>query len=473
MKKLFLILAFSFLTLLLFGCGKKTYISTYIDENGSIQSVIKEEDDDFFGGGKKKTTVRIYTFNNPETNKRYLDAIQNDFNVKYPNIKIELQTSTGSFYTNLLGDFSAGTQADLFYMEPGEIYPFLQEGYLEPLDKYFEKSSLISQSDVWEINKLAYRYDEATDTFGTDSGKTYAILKDWTTDAMLFYNKSLFTSEQLEIIEKDTNGDGIFEPMTFDEFEGLCKDLLKKEGNGITQYSFLPGLAEGKVLTQFITNAGLSWFNHSTYKSNLSTEDVREVVKYYYSILAMNNVNNVGSTHMPLFEQGKVAMIMGGLYNIESNNLDKFGDNLGVTYPPVKDETYTCKPITTGCVAFAMSSTSRVKDAAWTFVEWYMDYFGVEDAKACSNFTAKKEYAKYIIDPEYNTNAIRLRVGKAFYSSLDKAVIIDRNKYCSQASLEAAEFAYAGEYLNGDFTLDEFIRKVEERINAVVDLNKE
>ena len=134
----------------------------------------------------------------------------------------------------------------------------------------------------------------------------------------------------------------------------------------------------------------------------------------------MNNVNNVGSTHMPLFEQGKVAMIMGGLYNVDSNNLDKFGDNIGVTYPPVKDSSYEVKPFTTGCVAFAMSSTSRVKDAACKFVEWYMDYFGVEDAKLCYNFTAKKEYAKYIISSEYNNNLTRLRVGNVFYSSLNK-----------------------------------------------------
>ena len=473
MKKIILLTSFLIAITLLVACQKKTYISSYIDDNGSVQTVIKEDDDVFGGGGKKKTTVRIYTFNGPEVNERYLKAIKEDFNVKYPNIKIELQTSTGSFYTNLLSDFSAGTQADLFYMEPGEIYPFLQEGYLEPLDEYFNNSSLISQDDVWEINKLAYRYDEATDTFGGENGYTYALLKDWTTDAMLYYNRSLFTEEQLSIIEKDEDGDGIYDPMTYEEFEGLCRDLIKKEGNTITQYSFLPGLAEGKVLTQFLTNAGLSWFNSSTYKSTLSTPEVKEIVEYYYGILAMNNVNNVGSTHMPLFEQGKVAMIMGGLYNIDYNNLDKFGDNLGVAYPPVKDKTYSVKPFTTGCVALAMSSTSRVKDAAWKFIEWYMDYFGVEDAKLCSNFTAKKEYAKYIIDPEYNTNRTKLRIGQVFYSSLSKAVIIDRNKYCSQASLEAAELAYAGEYLNGDFTLDQFISKVEERINAVVELNKD
>ena len=132
MKKIFLFVSLLLVTLILTACGKQpgtTRIETYTDDSGNVQTKIVTDDDTFGGGGKKKTTVRVYTFNNPETNKRYLDAIQNDFYKKYPNIKIELQTSTGSFYTNLLSDFSAGTQADLFYMEPGEIYPFLQEGY--------------------------------------------------------------------------------------------------------------------------------------------------------------------------------------------------------------------------------------------------------------------------------------------------------------------------------------------------------
>ena len=472
-KRIVMLLLLVTTLLLTVACTKTSYISTYTDEEGNIQSVVVTDDDTFGGGGKKKTTVRIYTFNNPAANEKYLKAIKEDFNVKYPNIKIELQTSTGSFYTNLLSDFSAGTQADLFYMEPGEIYPFLQEGYLEPLDSYFNKSTLISQDDVWEINKLAYRYDATTDTFGGESGQTYALLKDWTTDAMLYYNRSLFTEEQLAIIERDEDNDGIFDPMSYEEFETLCQELLIKEGNTIKQYSFLPGLAEAKVLSQFLTNAGLSWFDKTTYRSTLSTPEVKEIIEYYYRILSLNNVNNVGSTHMPLFEQGKVAMIMGGLYNINENNLDKFGDNLGVAYPPVKDKTKDVKPFTTGCVALAMSSSSRVKDAAWKFIEWYMDYFGKVDAQACSNFTAKKDYAKYIIDPKFNDNVTRLRIGKIFYASLSKAIIIERNKYCSQASFESAELAYAGEYLNGDFTLNQFIEAVEGRINAVVELNRE
>ena len=231
---------------MLFGfaaCGGGTS-----DSSGGGQSNVSDSEDDTFGsGGDKKTVVRYYSFNDAETNS------------KYPNIRVQTEISTGSFYTNLLNDFAGRTEADVFGMEPGEIYPFLSAGYLEPLDGYFEASEKVALDDVWDINTQAYAYDPATKKFGT--GKTYAVMKDWTTDTMLLYNRALFTKEQLAVIERDSDGDGIADPLSFAEFETLCDQLLKRSGANITQYSFLPGLAEAKVLAQFITNAGLSWFD--------------------------------------------------------------------------------------------------------------------------------------------------------------------------------------------------------------------
>lgn len=423
-------------------------------------------DDDFFGGGAGgKTVVRFYSFNNTEVNAELKKALEADFYVKNPDIYIQTEISTGSFYTNLLNDFAGKVEADVFGMEPGEIYPFLSANYLEPLDSYFEASETISLDDIWEINKEAYAYNKDTKSFG--DGKTYAVTKDWTTDTMLFYNRKLFTAEQLAMIESDADGDGIADPLTFAEFETLCDQLLKRSGSTITQYSFLPGLAEAKVLAQFITNAGLSWFDPANnYQSTLNTPAVKDVLKYYYDILGKNEVNNVGSTHMPLFAQGKVAMVMGGLYCIEAYGLDSM--DLGVVYPPVKDDNTECKPYTTGCVGFAVSSRSKVKEAAFKFIEWYLNYYGAIDARECNNFPALKKYAADMINPEINTNPVRLAATQIFHTSLSKAVVIDRNPYCSQASLESVEFTYTGEYLEGEMSFNEFCETLDYEINKRV-----
>lgn len=426
-------------------------------------------DDEFGGGGSNRTVVRYYSFNNSETNKELDEAIKNDFNKKYPDIKIQLELSPGSFYTNLLTDFASGTEADVFNMEPGEIYPFLSANYLEPLDSYFDKSQTIQLDDIWDINREAYAFDASTKQFG--SGSTYAVLKDWTTDAMLMYNRDLFSAEQLAMIEKDENQDGVPDPLTFDEFETLCDGLLKKNGATISQYAFLPGLAEAKVLAQFLTNAGVSWFDPVTFESAFDTKEVQDVLKWYYDILGANEVNNTGSTFYPMFASGQVAMVMGGLYCIDSYGLDNM--NLGIAYPPVKEEGMESKPYTTGCVGFAISSRSKVKDAAFKFVEWYLDYYGEKDAKACNNFPAIEKYAEeYMLNPEFNTNPTRLAATESFYASLSDAVVIDRNPYCSQASLEAIQMMYTGEYLEGAMTFKDYWETYDYEINKIVNMNK-
>lgn len=439
-------------------CGKQT-------GNGGGNGASDSDDDTFGSGGGKQTIVRYYSFNDSETNAKLKQAIEEDFYVKNPDIRIQLEISTGSFYTNLLNDFVGKTEADVFGMEPGEIYPFLSAGYLEPLDDYFAASETVSLDDIWDINAEAYAYDAATRTFG--AGKTYAVMKDWTTDSMLLYNRSLFTREQLAVIEKDADGDGIADPLTFAEFGTLCDQLLKRSGANITQYSFLPGLAEAKVLAQFITNAGLSWFDPVTYQSAFDVQAVQEVVKYYYDILGANEVNNTGSTFYPMFAQGKLAMTMGGLYCIESYGLDKL--DLGVAYPPVKEKGMESKPYTTGCVGFAVSSRSKVKNAAFKFIEWYLGYYGKLDAQKCNNFPALKKYAEeYMLDPEVNTNPVKFKATGLFYESLAKAVVIDRNPYCSQASFETVELTYTGEYLEGAMSFADFCDTLDYEINKRV-----
>ena len=135
-----------------------------------------KDDDDTFGGNGGKTVVRYYSFNDEQSNKELKAAIEADFYKKNPDIKIQLEISTGNFYSNLLNDISGKNEADVFGMEPGEIYPFLSKNYLEPLDDYFAASENISLDEIWDINKQAYTYDAATDTFG--KGKTYAVMKD-------------------------------------------------------------------------------------------------------------------------------------------------------------------------------------------------------------------------------------------------------------------------------------------------------
>lgn len=65
----------------------------------------------------------------------------------------------------------------------------------------------------------------------------------------------------------------------------------------------------------------------------------------------------------------------------------------------------TSKPYTTGCVGFSVSSRSKVKDAAFKFVEWYLEYYGNRTPKVQQLPMRSKSMRKSImLDPEVNTN---------------------------------------------------------------------
>ena len=73
-----------------------------------------KDDDDTFGGNGGKTVVRYYSFNDEQSNKELKAAIEADFYKKNPDIKIQLEISTGNFYSNLLNDVSGKNEADVF-----------------------------------------------------------------------------------------------------------------------------------------------------------------------------------------------------------------------------------------------------------------------------------------------------------------------------------------------------------------------
>lgn len=441
----------------------------------------EEEDESTFGSASGKTVVTYYSFNNEQTNRELQKAVEEDFNVKYPGIHVDLRISTGSFFTNVFNDFAGGTAADIIGMEPGEIAPFVMYDYLEPLDDYFATSEIVHQDDIWAVNKQAYCYDQSTMKFGT--GKLYAVMKDWSTDAMLFYNKALLSEEQLAIIGRDANNDGIGDPMTFDEFSKLAVDLIKSDSKGsVTQYGYLPGLHEAKVLAQFLANAGLSWFDPATGYSTFKNADVQNVLNMYYTVLAKNDKDHAPGNPYPIFRQGQVAMCMGGLYCTDMYDFDGLGDNLGIAYPPVKTrtaETTESIPYTTGCVGFAINKESKSKKASFRFIEWYLDYFGAQDARKLNNFPALQKYADSImLNPEINTNATMRRIAACFNESLKRAAVIDRNLWCSQASFEGIENMYAGELMetirgkNNNRPLSDFCDILDSGIRNQVDQRK-
>lgn len=93
-------------------------------------------------------------------------------------IKAEYQGIEGDYKQALLNALSAGTAADLFYVDIFWSEPVFASGKVEPLDSYFSKQELAAFVPSL-LNAFAYK------------GKVYGLPKDFNTLAVQ-YNKDLF-----------------------------------------------------------------------------------------------------------------------------------------------------------------------------------------------------------------------------------------------------------------------------------------
>ena len=98
-----------------------------------------------------------------------------------PDVKIIYEPQEGDYLKAILNSLSAGTAADIFYMDIYWAKNIMNTGTVEPLDSYIAKSTILKKEDLFQNLIEAFTYD----------GKLYGIPKDFNTLA-LFYNKEIF-----------------------------------------------------------------------------------------------------------------------------------------------------------------------------------------------------------------------------------------------------------------------------------------
>ena len=131
-------------------------------------------------------------------------------------IDVVYEPVADDFQQVLLNSLSAGTAADLFYMDIFWARSIIEEGLVEPLDSY------LADSDSLKADHIV---DNLLDGF-THEDQLYGIPKDFNSLAV-FYNKDLFDIAGVEYPSDDDDWNDFQEKMAAvtdfaDEFEGLA-----------------------------------------------------------------------------------------------------------------------------------------------------------------------------------------------------------------------------------------------------------
>ena len=156
---------------------------------------------------QEATEVRITGAPSSPEESRLLEQVLQDFEAKFPDIRVVWEPVTQQYAEKLQTDLAAGTAADVFYVDSLLAPDLAARGVLLPLDEPMTESGVRAE-DFYAGLIEAFQWD----------GRTYGLPKDWSSLAMV-YDPQAF------------DGAGISTPpTTWNELRSVAQMLLDATG---------------------------------------------------------------------------------------------------------------------------------------------------------------------------------------------------------------------------------------------------
>lgn len=289
--------------------------------------------------------------------KEYLDQMFAEYTAMNPEVKISHETVPGTgaaSYTEVLQTgMASGTGPDVFFNWGGELAGlFIDAGYCEPLDEYYEQYKWKDILIPWTVDAIRR------------NGKIWGV--PISSHAMTFwYRKDLW--EKL----------GLSEPKTYEELEAICD---KAKAAGI--YAFTTGGKYGWMpmrLLDYLLEVTAGPELHDKLNTSEENWNRPEVVEMYRLFQKWSNnwivpgfVQMAPETdaRMPLY-QGQALMILEGswfeVYALKSDGQDI---NLYSFFPhPTNHEPLRLSGFPE---QFMLNAKSKYKKEALDFMNWFI-----------------------------------------------------------------------------------------------------
>ena len=385
---------------------------------------------------------------------------------KETNIKVQVQAPASEYYQNLNIAFSSKNNApDIFFTEAGEFNGHLSSDKLLNLTPYIESGELDIKSnsnpngkiELWDINDT-YRYDGTN--FG--SGDYYALIKDWSSDFVMWYNKDHINEYNKEN-DLEEGDDGFMEypsetiPMSWDTFMDMSYKLTKTN-----RYGTMLDRVPYKHVFEWIQMSGSSpWIDGKYFNAN--DPNVYKAFEFFQNLQVGNKASAPLSTSTSAvgsgnaFANGNISFAFFGNWAYSSYNWDSVGFNIGICPPPVnkknpkEKDTYAASA---SMVSLAIANQSNMKSEAIEFLNYYMDEGQKVMANKGFNLPGNKLVAKSdtFLRPDDaflgKINSYFLNIGEKYSHS------IEYNSYIPQESVESIMQKHLSIHFNNPNQLD-------------------
>ena len=382
----------------------------------------------------------------------------------HPEIKVEILNYDLTRYSAM---WAAGAPPDLF-MPNGVMLPgLLIRGMLLDLQPYVEVSKLITMDDLAPCHVL-HKWNGRT----TGTGDLYAVVKDWSTEFSLWFQKAMFEEAKIPLPADD-------KVLTYQDVAEMASHFVKREGDRQLTWGFdsqFNGFAWTQTIMECLAQAGKSLYDDAFSKFILvDNDEAKKVIKYWVDLMKANIMPSVanpapswGGDTMPnkqLAIQQFGYWFYGSLKaKIKEGALPE-GGALYATAPSWAGgqrrnpcAAGTCKTI---------SSRTKYKDQAWTFFEWETAKEpGIDGAKSGWGLPALKSQYKYMP----NETPFDQQVQKVLQEDLKRSeFVLQYSPFYDAQTLNGTVWPEnLQRHLLGEITFDEMLTNIEKRNNEVI-----
>jgi multiple sugar transport system substrate-binding protein len=306
-------------------------------------------------GGRETVTVMV---NNGDIDPSLVKQARQDLGIDIQLILMDI--------TRLIAMLAGGSPPDLVRGLGALDAPYYAaRGLAENLDPYFARSTVLNADDLDPVNDL-WRFDGRTQ----GKGPRYGMAKDFSQDAMYWYNASLFDKANVAYPPAT-------EPVTFDEWMDNARHLTRRS-NG--QSNVFGGSYNGLGITINLAGltaaAGGQIFTDGFSRVDFSSPEARRALTWYVdyakAMVGPSLIDPDPNTwDGPTYMADRMAMSnsgywLGGMINTDPK-IAKVSRLAPAPRFPGAPRISPCQ----GGTGLWMPAKARNKDAAWRVFEWF------------------------------------------------------------------------------------------------------
>jgi multiple sugar transport system substrate-binding protein len=397
-------------------------------------------------GAAPETTTVVLMYNANEISEDEMAAFEDKYGYNIEFVETDM--------TTLFASLAAGTPIDCFRVQGIEIPSFVLRNIPLDLTERFATSEVVPVDDLVPAND-----------FYLVEGKRYGMVKDWSPDYSIWANESVW--EEMGVPLPDPT-----QSIHYTEWRDLSPQLTKKEGDRT--------LIFGTDFTPL--NHPLTWipstfevpstiFNEDFTELQLEEEQIREFIDFWLGWMQEGGLPSVLNPHVADWsgqdwrQRAAATTQWGYWFSGMAESEDVPGDNILMMRAPSWGPTYT-NPCASG-TGMAISSATKVPDAAWKLFEWFC---GEEPAQARARSGwgvpgLKSQFELMPVDQpwrQHNFDMVQWEMENT------AVAFVEWTPYASPSAFESTWNKYLEPTLTGSMSIDEMLQNVANEFNQAL-----